>query len=152
LSTDSERLRAAAWHGKDRIFFRVNEYTNRRDGIVATVLIVDDEAPIRRALLRIIEALGHSVLEACDGVDALKMLGNHGVDLAIVDLMMPRMGGLELMSSMRVEYPGTKVIVISAFEEIIDLAERERDVVMTLKKPFEPSEVAKALRKALGEN
>lgn len=119
---------------------------------MATVLIVDDEAPIRRALGRIVESHGHSVLEAVDGVDALEVLGKHAVELAIVDLMMPRMDGIELMSRMRVEYAGTKVIVISAFEEIVDLAERERDVVVTLRKPFELDDVADALRKAFGES
>ena len=119
---------------------------------MATVLVVDDEVPIRGALRRILQAHGHSVLEAVDGVDALDVLGNHGVDLAIIDLMMPRMDGLELMGRVRVEYPGTKVIVISGFEEIVDLAERERDVVAILKKPLEISEVADALRLAFGES
>jgi CheY-like chemotaxis protein len=119
---------------------------------VATVLIVDDEAPIRRVLGRIVEAHGYSILEAGDGVEALEVLGENEIDLAIVDLMMPRMDGLELMSRMRAENPGTKVIVISAFEEIIDLAERERDVVTTLKKPFELSDVSAALRMAFGDS
>ena len=121
------------------------------DGILATVLIVDDEAPVRDVLVQIIEACGHSVLEAGDGIDALEVLGTQSVDLAVVDIVMPRMGGLELMNRMSVEFPSTKVIVISAFEEIIDLAERERDVVTTLKKPFEVSDVSEALRLAFGD-
>jgi len=119
---------------------------------LATVLIVDDEASVRQALGRIIEAQGHSVLEAGDGVEALEMLGKHGIDLAIVDLMMPRMDGLELMGRMRRDHAHAKVIVISGFEEIIDLAERERDVVTILRKPFEVDDVAAALQKAFGES
>ena len=116
---------------------------------MATVLVVDDEAPVREALRRMVEAHGHSVLEAGDGVEALKELGTQKVDLAFVDLMMPRMDGLELMGHMRADHAHTKVIVISGFEEIIDLAERERDVVVILRKPFELNDVADALRKAL---
>lgn len=115
---------------------------------MATVLVVDDEVSIRRALQRFLRAQGHTVFEAGDGVEALEVLGNHGVDLAFVDLMMPRMNGLELMSRMRVEYPGTKVVVVSAFEEVVDLAERETAVVTTLKKPFDLSDIEEALRLA----
>ncbi len=119
---------------------------------MATILVVDDELPIRQVLRRLILLHGHSVLEAADGVEALELLSSQKVDLAIVDLMMPRKDGLELIGRMKVDYPGTKVIVISAFEEIIDLAERETAIVKTLKKPFEPNEVAEALRVALGDS
>ena len=119
---------------------------------MATVLIVDDEAQVREVLRRMVEAHGHSVLEAGDGVEALEKLGEHGVDLAIVDLMMPRMDGLELMGRMRADHADTKVIVISGYDDVIDFAERERDVVMTLRKPFELNDVADALRVAFGDN
>ena len=117
---------------------------------MATILVVDDEVPIREALRRFLEVEKHSILEAGDGVEALEVLNAHEVDVAIVDLMMPRMGGVELMSRMRDQYAEVKVIVMSAFEEIMDLAEREKDVVTTLRKPFAMTEVAEAVNKALG--
>jgi DNA-binding response OmpR family regulator len=116
---------------------------------LATILVVDDEAPIRQVVRRFLNTQHHEIFEAEDGVAALEVLGSHDVDVAIVDLMMPRMDGLELMSRMRVQHAEVKVIVISAFEEIMDLAEREREVVTTLKKPFELTELAEALRMAL---
>ena len=109
---------------------------------MATILVVDDEPSIRQVLRRFLDKQKHSVLEAEDGVAALSLLGKHHVDVALVDLMMPRMGGLELMGRMRIEHKHVKVVVISAYEEIVDLAEREKDVVTTLKKPFELTELA----------
>lgn len=117
---------------------------------MAAILVVDDELPIRQALRRFLEGRNHTVFEAGDGAEALEVLRANDIELAIVDLMMPRMGGLELMSRMRQEHSSVKVIVISAFDEIMDLAEREKDVVTTLKKPFELAEVADALTLALG--
>ncbi len=118
---------------------------------MAAILIVDDEIPIRQALRRCLEVMHHFVLEARDGVEALEILSGHEVELAIVDLMMPRMDGLELLSHMRDEYSRIKVIVISGFDELTDLAEREGGVVTTLRKPFEPTDVTDALQLALGE-
>lgn len=117
---------------------------------LATILIVDDEISIRQALRRCIEVNKHSVLEASDGIEALEILSEREADVAIVDLMMPRMDGLELLSRMRDEHADVQVIVISAFDEILDLAERETAVVKKLKKPFELTEVAEALQLALG--
>ena len=64
---------------------------------MATILVVDDEVPIRRTLRRFLEVKKHSFLEAGDGIEALEVLSEQKVDVAIVDLMMPRMDGLELM-------------------------------------------------------
>lgn len=118
---------------------------------MATILVVDDEISIRQALRRYLEALGHTVLEAGDGVDALAVLKEKAVDLAFVDLMMPRMDGLGLLSRMRSEYPATKVVVVSGYDEVFDLAQREKDVVKIVQKPFRLSEVGDAVRSALGE-
>jgi len=118
---------------------------------LATLLVVDDEISIRQALRRYLEGLGHVVLEAEDGVDALAVLKGNAVDVAFVDLMMPRMDGLGLLGRMRAEYPRTKVVVVSGYDEVFDLAQREKDVVAIVSKPFRLSEVGDAVRSALGE-
>jgi two-component system response regulator MprA len=119
---------------------------------VATILVVDDEVAIREAIRRLLEAQQHTYLGAADGVEALKALAGDAVDVAIVDLMMPHMDGLELLRQMRDKHAGVKVIVISAFDEIMDLAERQKAVVATLKKPFELADLANALEQALSES
>lgn len=116
---------------------------------MATILVVDDEAPIRQVLRRFLVRERHTVLEAEDGVAALALLDNQRADIAFVDLMMPRMGGVELMRQMKIGHKDVAVIVISAFEEMIELAVQNKVVVATLKKPFELADLAAALRKAL---
>jgi len=116
---------------------------------MATILVVDDDVPVRQVISRSLGGRGHLVLEARDGVEALELLGSFPIDLAIVDLVMPRMHGLELMRRMRQHFPGKKVVVISAFDDIIDLAERELDIVGTFKKPFVAEDLADAVERAL---
>lgn len=62
----------------------------------AKVLVVDDEAAIRQAIVRQLERAGHSVVEAADGADALEQLRRADFDLVISDVLMPVMGGVEL--------------------------------------------------------
>lgn len=122
---------------------------NRVDGYLATILVVDDETPIRNALKRYLQVKEHEVFEACDGLEALDVMSAHGVDLAIVDLMMPRMTGIELINSMRSRFPGTRVVVISAYPDVEDIPASESGVVAVLKKPFELHQLAGAVELAL---
>jgi CheY-like chemotaxis protein len=117
---------------------------------VATILVVDDEVSIRRLLRDVLEKAGHTVLLAKDGIEALEALSRNAVDLAIVDLMMPRMDGLELLRRMRSEFTDLKVVVVSAYDEIMDLAQRQKDVIAILQKPFELETVRKTIEEALG--
>ncbi|MBI4914949.1 MAG: GAF domain-containing protein [Acidobacteria bacterium] len=66
-----------------------------------TILVVEDEAEVRRIVLEVLAGLGYRVLEASDGVEALEQLrsGTARVDLVITDVIMPRMGGRELFEA-----------------------------------------------------
>lgn len=117
---------------------------------MSTILVVDDEDCIRHVLRRFLEGQGHDVLEAADGLEALVVLEEHTVGLAIVDLMMPRMDGLELLRRAQRDFPGTRAVVISALhQDKLDLAGREANVVGLVRKPFEFVEIADALHEAL---
>ena len=124
-------------------------FTNRVDGFLATILVVDDEAPIRNAVRRFLQVKKHDVFEACDGREALDVLAVHGIDLAVVDLMMPRMSGIELIDCMKSSYPETGVVVISAYPDVDDIPASDSGVVAVLKKPFELNELAEAVDLAL---
>lgn len=121
------------------------------DVAVAKILVVDDEISIRELLQQALTADQHSVLVAQDGVEALEILRANAVDLAIVDLILPRMHGLELLRQMRDEFAHVKVIVMSAYEDIVDLAQRQKEVVAFLKKPFTLTELADVLQPILGD-
>jgi CheY-like chemotaxis protein len=66
-----------------------------------TVLVVDDDADLRLALSAVLEDAGHRVLLAENGVEALAVLESETVDLALVDVMMPVMDGLQLHDRIR---------------------------------------------------
>ena len=78
------------------------------------ILIVDDEAKMRRVLEIMLQKMGHRVLSAVDGNDALDQFGRHTVDLVIADLRMPGMDGIGLLASLREQGSDAPVIVITA--------------------------------------
>ncbi len=92
---------------------------NARDAYhgTGTILIVEDEAAIRRLATRVLEAAGYQVLTASDGVDALRVLEARGspVDLLLTDVIMPNMGGAELAARVAELYPSTRVLYASGY-------------------------------------
>ena len=71
------------------------------EGIAAKVLVVDDEAGVRRVLTRLLSAEGYEVLEAASGQEGLELLWTHGADTVLLDVMMPGMDGLEVCRRIR---------------------------------------------------
>ena len=111
--------------------------------------MVDDEASVRDALRRLFEHEGYTVFEAVNGADALRILADDPVDLATVDLKMPHIDGLKLLQRMQQIHPDIKAVVITGVDEVVDLAERERNVIKTMRKPFEIKELAMVVREEL---
>lgn len=123
---------------------------------MARILIVDDDAAVRRALRRLLEREGHRVNEAENGQVGLHRLGESPVDLVMADLFMPVMDGLEFISKLQQEYPGTKVLAMSGstYERrprFLEIASR-MEGVRTLVKPATNEEVLAAVRELLEEN
>jgi DNA-binding NtrC family response regulator len=83
-----------------------------------TVLIVDDEKNIRATLSRGLHLDGFRTQEAGNGVEALKALEEGGIDLAILDVQMPEMDGLQLLAAMRERRLGVPAIVLTAHGSI----------------------------------
>lgn len=87
---------------------------------VATILVVEDSRTVRRMLANALREMGHTVLEAADGLQAVEQLRACDVDLVLLDIVMPGMNGFEVLECMR----GDKglchlpVIVISTFNEV----------------------------------
>jgi DNA-binding NtrC family response regulator len=83
------------------------------DPPMATILVIDDQEPVR-ALLRIaLEGAGHEVLEASNGRLGLALYREKSADLIITDILMPEMNGLELMLELTRNFLNVKVIAIS---------------------------------------
>ncbi len=84
-----------------------------------TVLLVEDEAGVRRLSRRILENAGYRVLEAANGDDAEKTFAQHGtsIDLVITDVIMPGFGGPELLRRLQMQAPSLKVLYMSGYTE-----------------------------------
>jgi len=90
-----------------------------------TILVVEDEDAVRQISARTLESLGYNVLSSCDGVEALRIYDQHTgrVDVVLMDLVMPNMGGRELLDALRQRDPQIKVIVMSGYPLDVNLEE-----------------------------
>lgn len=106
-----------------------------------TILVVDDDVHIRELLRLYLRKEGYSVIEAEDGKEAVDLLENERIHLAVVDIMMPHMDGYELCKEIRSFYD-IPVIMLTAKGTITD-KEKAYDVGTDdyVVKPFEPREV-----------
>ena len=82
------------------------------------VLVVDDEPTLRRSLSRLLQSRGCSVITADDGEQAMNLLEREQIDVALVDLMMPKVGGLELLEHVRDKHDGVEVVMMTAFGDV----------------------------------
>jgi len=94
---------------------------------VASILIVEDAALSRQVLRRILQADGHTVLEAKNGVEGLEILKQHKPDGILLDMLMPEMGGKEFLQELRARNIKIPTIVITA-----DIQETTRQECLTL--------------------
>jgi DNA-binding NtrC family response regulator len=85
------------------------------------LLIVDDDADYRSMLVRRFKRRGYQVHEACDGVDALELAARRQFDVAIVDMTMPRISGLEVLEKFKASQPECEVIMHTG-EATVDTA------------------------------
>lgn len=81
------------------------------------ILVVDDEAPIRMALRAAFRKEGIDIAEAADGVQALEMLKREKYQLIILDVMMPRKGGYEVLQELRASGNNTPVLMLSGKDD-----------------------------------
>ena len=109
---------------------------------MAQILVVDDEARMADLIRRELEDNGHSVAVAGDGPSALDQLGESGFDLVVTDLKMPGMDGLDLLQVIRKEYPGTEVVLMTAYASAQTAVKAMKEGAYDyLTKPFEMDEL-----------
>jgi CheY-like chemotaxis protein len=118
---------------------------------VPTILICDDE-PSLRELMRISLGPGYTFAEAADGAEAIDLVDRLQPDLILLDVMMPGTGGLAVMEHVRAhpELGTTPVVVISAFSAPSDrLAALDAGATRFVKKPFDPDELRSVVEELL---
>ncbi|HAU31424.1 MAG TPA: two-component system response regulator [Desulfotomaculum sp.] len=103
------------------------------------LLIVDDNASVRRLLFEIISDEGYKVETAGSGTETIRMVTSSMPSLILLDVKMPGMSGLETLEKLRVHAPGVPVIMMTAYSEMDACQEaKNRGLVREyLKKPFE---------------
>jgi CheY-like chemotaxis protein len=121
---------------------------------MARILVVDDDSMIRMVVKSILERQGHSVVLAECGHDGAEAIEVFAFDIAIVDIFMPDMNGLETIKTFRKTAPGVPIVVMSGyafraangpapdfFRMAIDLG-----ATACLRKPFTPSQLQHAVQ------
>lgn len=113
------------------------------------IIVVDDDLFVRRATSRSLRARGYDVLEASDGLGALRLLRDHGADvsLLVTDVVMPGMDGCELAAAARRRRPSLKVLYMSGYTDDA-LAHHEVDGAV-VEKPFAGHVLAGKVRQAI---
>jgi CheY-like chemotaxis protein len=118
------------------------------------VLLVEDEPLVRDAARRALAALGYTVLAAADGVEAVELFrAQHAdIDVVLLDMVMPRMGGRATYRALREIDPDVRVVLTTGYarneeaEGILELGVRH-----LLEKPYRVEALAEILRGLVGE-
>ncbi|WP_354012038.1 sigma-54-dependent transcriptional regulator [Dyella japonica] len=114
------------------------------------ILVVDNEAKMRRILELSLKSMGHAVLEAADGVEALAIIEKQAIDLVLTDLRMPRMDGMALLAALRERNQDVPVIVMTAYATIeTAVAAMKLGAIDYIIRPFEMETVEMAVARAL---
>jgi CheY-like chemotaxis protein len=116
-----------------------------------TVLLVEDEASVRRLTRRILEEHGYRVIDASGGGEALELARLHAgrIDLLLTDVVMPRMGGRELATLLLRDRPETCVVYMSGYPDDSVLQIELGGQIVFVQKPFTSEGLTMKLREAM---
>jgi CheY-like chemotaxis protein len=122
------------------------------DDSSATILVVEDDADVRIAVVQVLEFSGYKVLSARDGPEALSVLDqNPGIELVFSDLVMPEgMSGLELVREAQRTRPDLKILLTSGYSA--RAVEESGSDLPLIKKPYRLAEVVRRVREVLGRS
>jgi DNA-binding NtrC family response regulator len=116
----------------------------------ARILIIDDEESIRDSVGQVLEKEGYEVLSAVSGQEGLALFGQKAFQVVFLDLKLPGIKGLDVLSRLKGTSPETPVIIITGYATIESAVEAmKRGAFDYLTKPFTPEEVRITTRKAL---
>ena len=117
------------------------------------ILVADDEPDIVLSVSERLRWLGHEVIQAGDGSAALAAVESHTIDLALVDISMPRLNGIEVLKRIKQRWPSLPVIILTAYGTIRLAVEAMKEgAVDFISKPFEPGQLDAVVAAALERN
>ena len=116
---------------------------------MAVIVVADDDVAIRIMLCELLEAMGHSVLEAADGEACFKHFKAARPDLVITDIFMPGKEGLETIFQLRDLWPGIRILAISVAPNFLEHA-KIIGADRVLAKPFSVQQILAIVNELLG--
>lgn len=119
-----------------------------------TILVVDDQTPVRQLISRMLIRSGFQTIEAGNGVQALALVedAHRAIDLAIIDMVMPHMSGLDVAAELGRQCPNLKILYLSAHAGSIAIdCIRRRSPEHLLLKPFTERSLVDRVFGLLGE-
>jgi signal transduction histidine kinase len=135
---------------EDRAAAAAEAAAQSRKGQGETVLVVEDNASLRRVVVRQLGELGYRALEADSAANAVTILESEPVDLLFTDVIMTGVTtGIELARSARERWPGIRVVLTSGFPEVKANGAAPSMEARLLNKPYRREDLAKALRETL---
>ncbi|MDB6119864.1 MAG: Two-component system, cell cycle sensor histidine kinase and response regulator CckA [Verrucomicrobiaceae bacterium] len=126
-----------------------------RGGAEGTILVVDDEAPVRSIAVNMLKYLGYKVLEACDGQEAIDILraSTTPIDAMMMDVYMPKLSGRDTFKQIRNLGIDIPVVVCSGFaveaDEFTSLIQGRHGTIEVIQKPYSMEALAKIVAKAV---
>jgi len=116
-----------------------------------TVLLAEDEDAVREIACRVLRNHGYHVVEASDGVEALRLADNDpNIDLLLTDMVMPNMGGAELANQLRQRMPSLRVLLTSGYADLAGVESTLPGEEMEfLQKPYTVNQLLQAVQTAL---
>ena len=116
----------------------------------AVILIIDDDPGLRKTLVDILNIKGYAALTAKDGAEGLALLQKNAVDLTLVDLGLPDISGLEVLSRIKTDHPTTAVIILTGNATLESAIEStNRGAFSYLVKPYEIEQLMLQVRRAI---
>ena len=116
----------------------------------ARILVVDDEEIVIRSCMRILDADDYQIETARDGQEALRKVEDNPYDIMILDIMMPNLGGLEVLRRVKEAHPDMDVIMITGLSQIDTAVQAMKlGAFDYIPKPFEPDELKLVVQRAL---
>jgi CheY-like chemotaxis protein len=141
-------LPAASVERPEGAYVREALFTSGRE----TILLAEDEAPVRKGAKMLLEQCGYRVLEAGDGEAAVAVFREHSdsIGLVILDVIMPRMSGKEVCDEIKAVRPDIKVLLMSGYTaDIISRKGLDESGAHFITKPFQPDELLRTVRDIL---
>jgi DNA-binding NtrC family response regulator len=117
-----------------------------------TILVAEDETPVRHLVRRMLQRDGYQVIDAPSAEDALALVARHPgtIDLLLTDIVMPEMSGLQLAARLSAQHPSVRVVLMSGY---LDNPQEQREILKKglpfLPKPFTQQELLALVRATL---